>query len=480
MEKKKSVLLEMNIDDEKHDFPSTISSAIIDADAELMVLDEQIAETEKTLKSLTQDCDKTDYILAASSGALCGIMDVFLIGKPGESPLGNITDKWFANRTIDFAKLFGYKGDKASLTSAIEFLEKKFKVPYDQSVGGGIAKKLLNLTPDNHHFKSLGHNPTLLGLFFSVLDQFANTSSFVSDGNLITLNNSAGNFELEGHNIPSKLFCGFANWFGHIISDVSGSSRSRGRGMGIPSSIWAWVNDIIAIKRKLNIPVSKFDKSANELAIKMFQKGYDARFQTAQAIPVFVNELVVRLFYSVRRLVCYYANTEKENKSFSLFWESCEPFSNATVKRMLTVAHGAFCLVDLGDAAIRGFTSEGPYFNVTEFLMRVNIAGVGRFAISLYGEAGCRISRHSVQNELDFIQRDRMIVSYYIEGLKQLANAYDDSSLLTFAEDLQGSEMCIDAFDKTIKLAGIRKVPEKEILRTKADIDLFFRGGPNK
>ena len=106
MEKKKSIILEMNIDDEKYYFPSTISSALIDADAELKELDNKIEETSETVKALTPDCDKLDYILSASSGALCGIMDVFLVGKPGESPLGDITDKWFANRTIDFAKLY--------------------------------------------------------------------------------------------------------------------------------------------------------------------------------------------------------------------------------------------------------------------------------------------------------------------------------------------------------------------------------------
>ena len=129
------------------------------------------------------------------------------MGKPGESPLGDITDKWFANRTIDFAKICGYTGEKNSLSSAIKFLEKKFKIPYDQSVGGGIFRELIDLTPSNHHFKSLGHNPTLLGLFFSILNQFTNTSDFVSNGELISLNNSDGKFELQGKNIPSKLFC---------------------------------------------------------------------------------------------------------------------------------------------------------------------------------------------------------------------------------------------------------------------------------
>ena len=267
---KSDIILDLNIDDDRFGFATSIDEALTQAETELVVLNETI----ESIKELKPQCDKLDYILAASSGALCGVIDIFLVGKPGESPLGDITDKWFANRTIDFAKLCGYKGNKNSLSSAINFLEEKFKIPYDQSVGGGIFRELINLTPSNHHFKSLGHNPTLLGLFFSILNQFTNTSDFVSNEELISLNNSDGKFELQGKNIPSKLFCGIANWIGHLISDVSGSSGSKGRGMGIPSPIWAWSNDVIAIKAKLNIPVIEFDKSVNELALKLFKPKY--------------------------------------------------------------------------------------------------------------------------------------------------------------------------------------------------------------
>lgn len=300
------------------------------------------------------------------------------MGKTVESPLGDITDKWFANRTIGFAKICGYTGDKNSLSSAIKFLERKFKIPYDQSVGGGIFRELIDLTPSNHHFKSLGHNPTLLGLLFSILNQFTNTSDFVSNGELISLNNSDGKFELQGKNIPSKLFCGIANWIGHLISDVSGSSSSKGRGMGMPSPIWAWSNDVIAIIAKLNIPVTEFDKFVNELALKLFEKGYDVRFQTTQAIPVFINEMVVRFLYSIRRLIGYYIFVPKKDRSWVLLWKSCEPFSNATVKRMLTVAHGTFCIIDIGDATIREFEKGIESFNVVEFFMLLNIGSKTR------------------------------------------------------------------------------------------------------
>ena len=469
---KSDIILDLNIDDDRFGFATSIDEALAQAEVELVVLN----ETVESIKELKPQCDKLDYILAASSGALCGVIDIFLVGKPDESPLGDITDKWFANRTIDFAKLCGYKGDKNSLSSAINFLEEKFKIPYDQSVGGGIFRELINLTPSNHHFKSLGHNPTLLGLFFSILNQFTNTSDFVSNGELISLNNSDGKFELQGKNIPSKLFCGITNWIGHLISDVSGSSGSKGRGMGIPSPIWAWSNDVIAIKAKLNIPVTEFDKSVNELALKLFKKGYDVRFQTTQAIPVFINEMIVRLLYSIRRLIGYYISVPKNDRSWGLLWKSCEPFSNATVKRMLTVAHGTFCIIDIGDATIRGFEKGIGSFNVFEFVLRLNVVGVGRFAISLYGETKRAISYDHARESSDFAAKEITIVENYIEGLKILSAKYDDARLLTFIADFKKSDAYIKAFERSVQLAELRNVPANRIFKDKADIDRYIGG----
>lgn len=103
---------------------------------------------------------------------------------------------------------------------------------------------------------------------------------------MISLQEADGKFELRGNNVPSKLFCASLNWFGHLISDMSGASSSKGRGMGIPSPIWSWTNDIIAIKKKTGIPASEFENTINELALQIYKEGYDARFQAAQAIPV--------------------------------------------------------------------------------------------------------------------------------------------------------------------------------------------------
>lgn len=473
---KKDIFLELSIDDDGLGFSTSITDALVQAESELVILN----ETVDSIVGLRPNCDKVDYILAASSGALCGVIDIFLVGKPGESPIGDITDKWFADRTMGFAKLcHPDKKDFDNLESALRFLEEKFKVPYDQTGLGDAGKGIFELNAKNHHFKSLAHNPTLLGLFFSILDQFANSSHFVTDGQLISLQQADKKWELQGENIPSKLFCGFVNWIGHLISDVSGSktsARAEKRGMGIPSPLWTWTNDIIAIKAKLGLNVNETDKAMNELAISIFEKSYDTRFQTAQAIPVFLNELFVRFIYAVRRLFTYFSETPKLDRSFVLVWKKCEPFSNPTVKRMLTVAHGTFCLVDAGDAIEGAFVSGGGIFNAVEFILRLNITGVGRFAISLYGEAKRAVSYGYAKREADFASKEIVIVKNYIEGLKVLSLKYDDAHLLTFIDDFQKSDAYIEAFGKSAALAELRNVPANKILKSKSDIDRYFGG----
>lgn len=156
------VLLEIN---NNTFYTSNITSAINQAEMEIQNIDETI----ESIKLLKPDCDVLDYALAASSGALCGIVDIFCVGAPGESPLGNITDEWFANRTMDFAKVLGWKPrGEEKLANAIKWLENKFKIPYDQTSLGEAAKSVFGFDTNtfSHHFESLGHNPTILGLFF--------------------------------------------------------------------------------------------------------------------------------------------------------------------------------------------------------------------------------------------------------------------------------------------------------------------------
>ena len=148
-------------------------------------------------------------------------------------------------------------------------------------------------------------------------------------------------------------------------------------------------------------------------------------------------------------------------------------------KRMLTVSHGTFCLVDIGDATIHSFAKGGFSFNVKEYVLRLNVIGVGRFTISLYGEIKRSVERHGAGKEVYFLRRKRTVIENYIEGLKYLSAIYDDQLLLTFVDDLKNSDSYIEAFKKSSQLAEKRNVPQEKILRTKSDIDSYFRRNNN-
>ena len=157
----KIMLLEFSASEDGYEFSTNIKKALSDAEDELSNIIIKLEESTDSLKKITPECDKVDYTLAACSGAMCGILDIFLVGKPGESPIGDITDTWFENRTRDFAKMCGWNDkENNTLSSAIKHLEKKFKIPYDQRGAGDAAGWIFDLNPKNHHFKSLGHNPT--------------------------------------------------------------------------------------------------------------------------------------------------------------------------------------------------------------------------------------------------------------------------------------------------------------------------------
>ena len=88
----------------------------------------------------------------------------------------------------------------------------------------------------------------------------------------------------------------------------------------------------------------KEPRTLAELAVKMFEEGYDARFGGALAVPVLITELFIRVLWVVKRR--YYHGHD---------WSDCKPTAKQpSLRRMLLVGHGSLVLVDLTDAAVRG------------------------------------------------------------------------------------------------------------------------------
>ena len=374
--------------------------------AEIIDYNSLIKHSTENQKLFAHDdkCDKYDYLIAAACGAVGGLMDIFLVGAPGDSVLGKWSNSQVDNAVKGFAKLTGWNprpGKEDSIASAIGHLEKKFPVNYDQrhtaDVGGSFS-----MSAKDHHFKSLAHSPDIIGLFFSIVNQFTSTASFVSNGQLITIDTET--FELQGGNFVAKLFCAVANWIGHIMSDAAGSSGSRG-GMGRGSGVAMPFYELFGFCNFGKFNIGQDKQTLAELADRAFKEGFDLRFGIAQAIPVVITELSIRLIWALRRRFQY-----------GMEIKDCIPTSrHDSLRVMLLIGDGTLCVMDGADALLR---SGG---DALTFFMRLNLIAWCRFVTLVLKEVFIRIGiPKTMHSFVESFKRVNEALSEYLDELKKL------------------------------------------------------------
>lgn len=360
---------------------------------------------------------RIDYGIAAGSGLITGLLSV-LLGKPlSIEEASKVGGKEADRIVVGTARSLGCKlpNDKAifgkdgrcnaeALAKAIKFLEDKFPIPQDKltSEFGGCLQ---------HHLRDYAHHPTLLGLFFSILAQFAGVG-YGTD--------TAGNFikpplpadALVGKNIPEKIAIGTFNWLFHLISDIDGSHASAGKGTGVPGPILSMLKELSSTPLFQNIKINykgseiSFSQWLSKLFNGTYFKDPDGKpvrfdFRTEMGLAtqiveeslfVLANEVIVRVFYTVSRLA-----SEIRSKSISSLREldrldpkSFIPIKNRALTRMCTVSSGTFVAVNSAGSVIKaGIASKGNAgIFAKSFFLNVNYPGIGRFAIACFFDAG--------------------------------------------------------------------------------------------
>lgn len=334
--------------------------------------------------------DDTEMLISSVSGVICGIIDSLFVGKPGDSKLEKVTTDITDNIVMKAAKLLGWnpqEKNKDNIASAIDFFERKFSVPYDARYDSDLgidstSQEKVGMTASNHHLLSLAHSPDVIGLFFSILDQFISSeqgekhTTVVSKGKIKMFLHDDTEFKLEGDDLISKLFCGFVNWVGHIMSDIAGTSGGRGKnnassGEGIAAPFY----ELLQFANFGSLGNDK--RTFAELSIKLFEKGYDARFMAAASIPVILNEYIIRISYILKQHYCENIEWNKidkteiliKNKIFLTIEE------DQKLNKMLLIGYGTFCAIDLSDAVIRG---KGFTFDA---LLHINLVGWKQLAM---------------------------------------------------------------------------------------------------
>lgn len=430
-------------------------------------------------------CDKADLMAAAFCGAFAGMIDVVFVGVPGNSILGKETDKIADKLVKKFAHLNGWSprlGKEDNISSAIGFLERKFKVNYDQRNGADVDWKF-RLSPSNHHFKSLSHSPDILGLFFSILDQFMNTSSFFANGKLVRIDTSSQEFRLKGSDFKSKLYAGFCNWIGHIISDMAGSSGGRGqggRGMGVPIPFM----NMFQLCDFGSFYIGDDKTNLANVMVRVYEEGYDLRHGGAMAVPVVLEELMIRTIWVIRRRFL---------KKYP--WEACTPsMKNADLRIMLIVGNSTLCLLDGTDAVVNSVVKGG---NIVSFISRLNLVAWTRLLWLVLAEVQRRVGPviaeevKRLENRILYYETaaEKAAIAEFENRLRSLTWSYDkayrefvyeiESKNELFYEDLNRLCQSKDAAEKcenSWELASGAGVDQSKIFRNERDLDKHMRG----
>ena len=369
--------------------------------------DKIIFDLNSQIDLLSSQADSLDYIVAISSGIVCGILDILWVGEfdlaHGRSIASDKVDS-FVKNTAEMleGKTF------ADVKSAVQALEKHFPIPSDGNTsdfGGG----------KQHHLRDFAHHPTIVGLAFSLLTQFTEKSYGTDvNGHFITVDVPEKSKPFIGKDIPEKILMGTIIWFFHLVSDIAGSSSTAGTtgGTGIPGPLLALTKEVSAIPFFKNIKVDD-DMSMSLFLSKLFngtlmmkrdEKGqivkdsiikFDLRGELGvavelckQAVPVVANECFVRAFYFIR----HFAMEMKENRvgCFAdmkmIDWDTVKPLNNPTIARMLTISTGVFTVLDIGEAIA-----------TQKYWVSINYVGIGRFAVAISSDVSWGLKARDVK-----------------------------------------------------------------------------------
>lgn len=346
--------------------------------------------------------DRTDCLIAAAGGTLAAAIGILWVGEFSLARAQNWGHEEADALVVQAARLVGFEGD--DLQKAIEYLEKVFPLAVDKltaEFGGGLQ----------HHLRDFAHHPTPVGLLFSILSQFTGKGYGTDTSGVFVV------FDLPegapvGANFAEKVFNGTVRWAFHLISDLDGSSSSPGAGTGIPGPLLSLLKEVSSLPlfRDIAVHYKGDDIGLSKLLSKLFNgtafphEGnkdllrFDLRTEMGvahelarQAVPVVLNECVVRATYSIRRLAL--AAKASEAKGLADFARIDPrlylPANGRALTRMLTVAHGTFMAIDAAQASVRAATEAkgGKAAVAVRFLLNVNVVGVGRFAFACKADA---------------------------------------------------------------------------------------------
>ena len=217
--------------------------------------------------------------------------------------------------------------------------------------------------------------------------------------------------------------------------------------------------------------------------VRVYEEGYDLRHGGAMAVPVVLEELMIRIIWVIRR------------RFFKKYpWDACMlSMKNADLRIMLIVGNSILCLLDGTDAAVNSVVKGG---NIVSFISRLNLVAWTRLLWLVLAEVQRRVGPviaeevKRLENRILYYETaaEKAAIAEFESRLRSLTWSYDkayrefvyeiESKNKLFYEDLNRLCQSKDAAEKCKNSGEVAidgGVDQSKILYNEKDLDGYMR-----
>lgn len=430
----------------------------------------RIGEINKDIERLSCKAELDDIVLSAVCGMLSGRLSS-VIGKAKKLGYGNVKEK---KRGEEGASPEGYKGARRDIFNQEEMQlypgdgSEEEMGSFSDGLLDNILKECGEELPKKE--RKLSHSKSLIGIVLSISEQFSSSPLIACEtkckyGELKVQINSYG--KLVSREKNGKIFAGIVNWFFNVASDISregigkNAARKNPRGFSTLLTLAEELSALPCLKKEdfgqalYNSFNSYKDLGESERLRWDLEEIFcecekNGRLKKQEA-PVVLNEMLVRAVFFVKGFI----RQIKEKYSLSLVsYRELIPCKNSTLSRMMSVSLGVFAAANVTAAAVRS-AANGCVFYLPKFIfdmaLKVNIVGVGRFAVSLKSDLDVKAEREELRDERirlcgELLSQNNARVYFKQAGMWKSA----EDTVKTLSEASAAAERTIRLYEKAI------------------------------
>ena len=330
---------------------------------------------------------KVYYAVAAASGVLTGALSFVKLSEEQLRTVNEWKEKTWKPIVIYAAELIGCK--KKDYKAASKYLVNQAvrRIKKDET-----AKEYMTL---------LSAHPSMAGLVFSLISQFAEKACYINDGGELSFNKFP-KYHFIGNTNGEKIVAAVMYWLFELAANQAESKRNLIDNLGLSGELLKKIKAFVNIPFLQKIPENRDqaeemfsnwlrnvisgaelesdEESENtKLVVRLMKTALNLG---SDAFPVLVNECVVRSLYMLIR-ICDVVQTEqitsieelREVPAAEVF-----PADDRLLSGMCLSASASFVTVNLSVAALKAIAAAktGDREFLSAFLAELNIPAVGR------------------------------------------------------------------------------------------------------